>query len=176
MYVFRVPRIRLMNVKYIYVVAFFALAAAAFGSENVVLNAGFEAGGLAPWTANNMSASREGAYSGDYGAYFFVRLEGDGCAGGAQADAEQVVWGDIKQDFGREITPAELRGVDFRVYYAPDVEGNPWRLDVALGPNEYILSSSRGELKKGWNHIWIPVERVTRPFSFAHIKSSLTTG
>jgi len=162
--------------KYAKMLAFLAIAATSFGAENIVVNAGFESGGFTPWVANDMSLAAEGAYSGAYGAYFFVRLEGDSCAGRAGADAAQVVSGDVQQDLSREITPAELRGVDFWVYYAPDTEGNPWRLDVALGANEYVWSSSRGELKAGWNHIWIPVERVTRPFSSVYIEPSLETG
>jgi hypothetical protein len=157
-------------------IAFIALAAASFGAENIVSNTGFETGGLAPWVGNDMEASPKGAYSGAYGAYFFAQIECDGLAGSGAADAGQVVSGDVRQDFGREIKAEDLRGVDFWVFYAPDAEGNPWRLDVALGPNEYLLNSSRGELKKGWNHIWIPVERVTRPFSFVDIKPSLETG
>jgi hypothetical protein len=176
MYVSRVAERRFVKIKYIYYVAFFALAAAAFGAENVVLNTGFESGEMSPWVATDMVVSAKGAHAGAYGAYFYAEIGCDGFEGCSRYDAGQVVWGDIKQDFGREITPAELRGVDFWVYYAPDVEGNPWRLDAALGPNEYIWSSSRGELKKGWNHIWIPVERVTRPFSFAYVKPSLETG
>jgi hypothetical protein len=156
--------------------ALFALAAAAYGAENIGLNMGFESGGLAPWVANDMEASPEGAYSGAYGAYFYAQIDCDNFAGGGWTDAGQAVGGDVRQDFGREIKAADLRGVDFWVFYAPDDEGNPWRLDVALGPNEYIWSSSRGELKKGWNHIWIPVERVTFPFSFVQIKPSLETG
>jgi len=162
--------------KLVYSIVFIVLAAAAFGAENVVANTGFESGEMGPWEATDMEVSAEGAHSGDYGAYFYARIECDGFAGGGRADAGQVVGGDVKQDFGREIKAADLRGVDFWVFYAPDEEGNPWRLDVALGPNEYLWSSSRGELKKGWNHIWIPVERVTRPFSFVYINPSLETG
>jgi hypothetical protein len=153
-----------------------ALAAAAPGAEEVVANGGFESGGVAPWEATNMWAAAEGAHSGAYGAYFFARIECDGFARGGGADAGQVVWGELGQDLGREIQAGEVRGVDFWVYYAPDGEGNPWGLDAALGPNEYLWSSSRGELRKGWNHVWIPVERVTRPFSFVYIKPSLETG
>ena len=162
--------------KFNYYIAFMAVAAAAFGAENVVLNTGFESGVMGPWETTDMEVATEGAHSGDYGAYFYAQIECDGFEGSGWSDAGQEVGGDVRQDFGREIKAEDLRGVDFWVYYAPDVEGNPWRLDVALGPNEYILSSSRGELKKGWNHIWIPVERVTRPFSFVYIRPSMETG
>jgi hypothetical protein len=159
-----------------YYVMFMAFAAAAFGAENVVANTGFESGEMGPWVATGMEVAAEGAHTGVYGAYFYAEIGCDAMGECGGYDAGQVVSGDVRQDFGREIKAEDLRGVDFWVFYAPDAEGNPWRLDVALGPNEYLLNSSRGELKKGWNHIWIPVERVTRPFSFVDIKPSLETG
>ncbi|UCH77723.1 MAG: hypothetical protein JSU81_08325, partial [Candidatus Coatesbacteria bacterium] len=72
--------------------------------------------------------------------------------------------------------PSEVRGVDLWVYFAPDIENNPWGLDVALGLNEKTLTSTAGELKKGWNHVWFPVEEIKLPFSYVYVKPSLVTG
>jgi hypothetical protein len=155
------------------IMAITAWAAAAYGAEDLVVNGGFEQGEMGPWQAKGMEVSAAGAYTGSYGAYFYVQLDGD-CANGG--DAEQTVWGELRQALGREVKPAEVRGVDLWVYFAPDTENNPWGLDVKLGLNEKTLTSTRGELKKGWNHVWFPVEEITLPFSDVYVKASLVTG
>lgn len=154
--------------------AFAAGAAAAFGAEDIVLNGGFEYGEMRPWRAEGMAVSSAGAHTGSYGAYFALKLGGE-CAAG-KGDGEQTVWGELRQELGREVAPAEVRGVDLWVYFAPDAENNPWGLDVALGRNEKTLTSTRGELKSGWNHVWFPVEEITLPFSDVYVKPALVTG
>jgi hypothetical protein len=159
--------------KYIYVTISVAFAAgAALAAENVVANAGFEAGVLEPWTATRMVAAAAGAKSGVYGAYYFSQTDGGPCPG----DAELTRWGDLRQNLGRTVKPDDFVGATMWVYFAPDDKGNPWYLDVALGPNELRLESARGELVRGWNRVAFPRELAKLPFDFVYVKPVFAIG
>ncbi|MGD8717855.1 MAG: hypothetical protein PVH29_03435 [Candidatus Zixiibacteriota bacterium] len=153
-------------------------AGAAYAADNVVENGDFESGNASPWVTTNMGISADGARTGSYGAYFYELISGDSCGrpGAPGFDAEQAVWGEITQNFGREITAGAVTRVGMWVYYLPDTEGNPWFLTVSLGSNEILLSSERGELVKGWNYVTFPAEKITRPFSDLSVQPSLRTG
>lgn len=158
--------------KYVNVFWAVVLAGTAFAAENVVSNGGFEAGAMPPWTTTRMAVVAAGARSGSYGAYYFTQTDGGSCPG----DAELTRWCDLRQDLGRTVGPDEFVGAVMWVYFAPDNLGNPWYLDVALGPNGLRLESVKGELVRGWNRVAFPGELVTAPFSFVYIKPLLAIG
>lgn len=159
--------------KYIYAYVAAVLAAgSALAAENVVANGGFEAGALPPWTATRMVAAAAGAKSGEYGAYYFSQTDGGSCPG----DAELTRWGDIRQNLGRTVKPEEFVGATMWVYFAPDKLGNPWYLEVALGPNELRLESAQEQLVRGWNRVAFPCELVTLPFDYVYVKPVFAIG
>nr|NIT35334.1 hypothetical protein [candidate division Zixibacteria bacterium] len=135
-------------------------------------NGGFEAGVMAPWTTTRMAVASSGARTGSYWAYYFTRTGGTRYA----ADAELTRWCDLKQKLGRAVRPNEFLAADLWIHYAPDNLGNPWHLELALGPNELRLSSSRGELARGWNRVTFPRRLVTLPFDYVYVKPSFTIG
>jgi hypothetical protein len=153
-------------------VAFAVSAAAAFAADNVVANGGFEAGVIAPWATTSMVVTSSAPRSGSYWAYYLTQTDGAGCPG----DAELTRWCDLRQDLGRTVRPDEFVGAELWVHFAPDGLGNPWYLDVALGDNELKLSSARGELVRGWNHVTFPRELATLPFDYIYVKPIFAIG
>jgi|GEM_PF-5481661 len=158
------------DIRILLAVAFAASAAAA--SEDLVANGGFEAGVMAPWATTTMVVTSSGAPKGSYWAYYFTQTGSARCAG----DAELTRWCDLKQELERTVRPAEFVAAQLWIHYAPDDLGNPWHLELALGPNELRLSSSRGELVRGWNYVTFPRKSVTLPFDYVYVKPSFTIG
>jgi hypothetical protein len=158
------------NIRIVFAVAFAASAAAA--SEDIVANGGFEAGVMAPWKTTGMVVTSSGAAKGSYWAYYLTQTGNAPFAG----DAELTRWCDLRQELGRTVRPAEFLAAQLWIHYTPDNLGNPWHLELALGPNEVRLSSSRGELVRGWNYVTFPRKSVTLPFDYVYVKPSFTIG
>jgi hypothetical protein len=158
------------NIRILLAVALVASAAAA--SEDLVANGGFEAGVIAPWATTTMVVTSSGAPKGSYWAYYLTQT-GD-CR--FARDAELTRWCDLKQKLARTVKPSEFLAARLWIHYTPDNLGNPWHLELALGPNEVRLSSSRGELVRGWNHVTFPRKSVALPFDYVYVKPSFTIG
>ncbi len=142
-------------------------ACAAAGAAELVTNGGFETGALPPWTADKMVVSSQGPRSGNYWAYFKRETAA------TITTAEQIYWGELRQEFGRTYSPASFITADLWVYFHPDNVGSPWYLTVKLGPNYLHLESKKGELGRGWNHVTFPAALVTQPFNDVYVKPSL---
>lgn len=158
------------DIRILLAVAFAASAAVA--SEDLVANGGFEAGVMAPWATTRMAVTSSGARTGSYWAYYFTQTGSARCAG----DAELTRWCGLTQELERTVRPAEFLAAQLWIHYTPDNLGNPWHLELALGPNEVRLSSSRGELVRGWNHVTFPRKSVALPFDYVYVKPSFTIG
>lgn len=150
-------------------IAFLTLPAGARAERNYISNPGFEAGGFPPWVTTTMTLSSQGQRSG--GGWAFFRT-----VTAAGHDGQQTRTCRLEQPLGRTVTPTSVREVSAWVWLEPDNQGNPYYVDLALGPNALHLESARGEISRGWNRVVFPAHLIMQPFDLFALEVSFAVG
>ncbi len=132
-------------------------AVAAFAAEELIVNAGFETGKLAPWTSEKFKIMYGGC-TGRYHAGFYLYYTG-------------FFEGTVSQELGEVIYPAEVEKVSLWAYGGTiEEEGNhePAEIRIDLGTNYHY-----GELYfyySFWEYLEFPLSKLQVPFDFIRVK------
>jgi hypothetical protein len=136
-------------------VILFGLAAALGGvpaaAEEALVNGGFEAGKLKPWTTDYFVCDARGARAGKYGAWFYVADTGPFYG---YVDCY------LRQQLPRTYQPYEIERMEMWAYFSSTHEDGHFYLEISLGRNCKRFTSRKGEVKRGWNHVVFPQERI----------------
>jgi len=135
-------------------VILFGLAAALAGgtaAEEALVNGGFETGKLKPWTTDYFVCDGRGARAGKYGAWFYVADTGP-------------FYGYVdcyfRQQLPRTYQPYEIQRMEMWAYLDSTHDDGHFYLEISLGRNCKRFTSLKGEVKRGWNHVVFPRERI----------------
>jgi len=138
-------------------------AVAALAAEELIVNAGFETGELAPWTSETFKIMY-GGRTGRYHAGFYL-------------DWIKSFEGTVEQDLGRTVYPAEVRKVSLWAYGGTiEEEGNhePAEIRIDLGTNRHY-----GDLYFYycfWEYVEFPLSKLQAPFDFIRVEISIYSG